>query len=168
MAGRAPLPPPTWGSVRLGVPPNAEAPKHNPAGRPREVPGDAALARRLQAEEQQGLAPASGSPGTWADGDNPTAAPSWGASAGASRAASWDASGGGASGWGGDASGEAWVQDGGGEAWEDHHTAPPDTSEDAALAARLQVPPHSIQALVPTQHQLCIYSSTLHQSQAWA
>lgn len=136
--------------MRLGVPPDAEVPKHNPTGRPREVPSDAALARRLQAEEQQGLAQASGFPGTWADGNNHAAAPSWGASAGASGAAGWDANGGGASDWGGDASGEAWVQGGGGEAWEDYHTAPPDTSEDAALAARLQVPLHSIQALKPT------------------
>jgi len=126
VAGCAPLPPPTWGDVRLGKASDAPAEPQPwadtqglPAGaRPREVPGDAALAARLQAEEEQGVGSGPRSHG------HAAGHPGDGWDSGAGSGGGWDARG-------GSERGEA-------DAWGGAHDARPDTSEDAALAARLQ------------------------------
>ena len=144
VAGAAPVPPPSYAARPGGLSraPHGSAPSQGPLLRaqPREVPGDAALAARLQAQEQQGGGAAPGFQGSWAasNGHASPAASSVGwDSKGEAVMPSWDANGhgdagGAAGGWEG---GDGW-----GGAWDSPSAARPDTSEDAALAAKLQVP----------------------------
>lgn len=141
-----PVLPPSYAARPGGLSraPHGSAPSQGPVLRaqPREVPGDAALAARLQAQEQQGGGPPPGFQGSWsASNGHASPAPSVGWDAkGEAVMPSWDANGhGGAASAGGGGSG--WEEgDGWGSAWDSPSAARPDTSEDAALAAKLQVP----------------------------
>ena len=148
--GAVPIPPPSYAARPGGLSraPPGFAPSQGPSPRaqPREVPGDAALAARLQAQEQQGGRAAPGIQGSWtaSNGHASPAASSvaWDAK-GEAVMPSWDANGHGGGGGGGWEDGDGW-----GGAWDSPSAARPDTLEDAALAAKLQVPDQMWQQFV--------------------